>query len=214
MMTELWVCALLLVVSAGSVEVERLIPGRFIVTMDDTYDATSLRRHVESMEKRFDPDEMQILYVYDNLAGKSLTGYAAKLSARVAVQIRSAPGVKYIEPDKIFSIGSCISQTQAVWGLVRSNERGNYDSSAPQLYTYTPGGSGSGVVSHLLAEDYLIGKRSSPSPALCRMFTSSILVYTAEMMTSLKSLKAPALSGSIWWTALMSMATGALLEKP
>ncbi|MDQ1008113.1 subtilisin family serine protease [Streptomyces sp. V4I23] len=111
------------------------LPGRYIVTLGDTADATDMMGTVGA----------KALYTYS----AAMRGFAANLSAAQLEKVRLTPGVVSVEEDaKVTAFGASGAGTGAPassWGLDRIDQR-----ALPLDSDFTAAGDGKGVTAYIL----------------------------------------------------------------
>ncbi|NWF25310.1 S8 family peptidase [Streptomyces sp. PKU-EA00015] len=111
------------------------LPGRYIVTLGDTADATDMMGTVGA----------KALYTYTS----AMRGFAANLSAAQLEKVRLTPGVVSVEEDaKVTAFGASGAGTGAPassWGLDRIDQR-----ALPLDRDFTAAGDGKGVTAYIL----------------------------------------------------------------
>ncbi|MGW0701826.1 S8 family peptidase [Streptomyces sp. NPDC002867] len=111
------------------------LPGRYIVTLGDTADATDMMGTVGA----------KALYTYSS----AMRGFAANLSAAQLEKVRLTPGVVSVEEDaKVTAFGASGAGTgvpASSWGLDRIDQR-----ALPLDSDFTAAGDGKGVTAYIL----------------------------------------------------------------
>jgi hypothetical protein len=147
------ILAAALISSVSSAELKtasngKKIPSQYIIRLNPSETATSLKSHIMEMKSKFGTD-VEELNVYENLGPAFFMGYSAKLNSRALEGVLRDSRIMYVEEDQIAQINDCQEQSNPDWGLARTNWK-NYTSTATFNYDYTTGASGSNGIFFLI----------------------------------------------------------------
>lgn len=122
--------------------------GQYIVRLKDSENLESLRTHIAAMKSMLG-DDMEELFVYENLAAYGYNAYSTKLSAPALQILMKQDNIFAVEEDQVVSINECLTEKDADWGLVRTSVR-NYTRGVDTTYNYPSTGDGEGVDAYII----------------------------------------------------------------
>lgn len=116
---------------------QSVIPDKWIVTLKPGLTKREVDDHLHwvggihrrSLEERAGLDVGSLPGIEKEYSVGDFKWYAGGFDAVTVALIKKAPAVKYVEPDRLVSIGATATQTNAPWGLGRIShvEKGSTD---------------------------------------------------------------------------------------